>query len=337
MERLEDRNLLTLVAELIADIRPGQKGAQPGAELFEYKGELYFSADDGLLGKELWKTDGTEAGTKLVKDIFMGGDSDSSRPGWFVEHDGELFFAAEDSAGDELWKTDGTNIGTVRVSDIYLGEEGSTPADLVVFNNEILFSATDEQGGNELWKSNGSGAGTQLVKDIREDGDALPGGYSGFFQFKEHLYFNAQDDNTGMELWRTDGTSAGTERVIDADPGDGSSWPTNFFEFGSDLYFTAEVFNAEFSSFPAHLFRVDAETGIATQALGMPIDLQEGVTVAGDFMYFAGLHPRVWIRAVSIRRNRGWHDHHSEHHGWRRRLRSKKPAGAWRQGLFCRR
>lgn len=292
-ETLERRELLTVVPELIADIRPGQRGSQLGAELYEYKGELYFSADDGSLGKELWKTDGTEEGTKLVKDIHAGGDNDGSNPGWFVERHAELFFSAADGAGDELWKTDGSAAGTVRVQDINVGDDGSGPADLFQFKDEIFFSASNDAYGNELW-SLGSDSGAQLIKDIRAgEADSLPGGYSGFFEFNGHLYFNAQDDMTGMELWRTDGTTAGTERVIDADPGSGSSWPTNFFEFKGDLYFTSEVFNSAFNSFPAHLFRVDGETGVAEQALDIPIDLLEGVTVAGDFMYFSGLDPEL--------------------------------------------
>ena len=42
------------------------------SELILINDELYFKANDGDNGEELWKTDGTEEGTVLVKDIWNG-------------------------------------------------------------------------------------------------------------------------------------------------------------------------------------------------------------------------------------------------------------------------
>ena len=72
---------------------------------------IYFSGNDGSAGVELWKTDGTEAGTVLVKDINAG--SGDSSPSLFTVLNGETYFQASDGAdGMELWKTDGTAAGT---------------------------------------------------------------------------------------------------------------------------------------------------------------------------------------------------------------------------------
>ena len=54
---------------------------------------MYFTADDGINARELWKSDGTEAGTVLVKDIAAGGGFASS-PDELTAFGGQLFFTA---------------------------------------------------------------------------------------------------------------------------------------------------------------------------------------------------------------------------------------------------
>src|SRR5204863_2838820 len=98
-------------------------------------------------GYELWKSDGTEAGTVLVKDINLG--SEGSFPSSLTAVNGTLFFGAFDPThGYELWKSDGTEAGTVLVKDINLGREGSVPCFLTAVNGTVFFAAYDPTRGD---------------------------------------------------------------------------------------------------------------------------------------------------------------------------------------------
>lgn len=113
-------------------------------------GRLYFAADDGVHGVELWRTDGTAAGTVLVKDIAPGQLSSSVHD--LVSFGGRVYFSAFTPAtGFELWQSDGTETGTQLVADIVPGPMSSSPTDLTVAGNQLFFSATNMTHGRQLW------------------------------------------------------------------------------------------------------------------------------------------------------------------------------------------
>ncbi|MDG1172713.1 MAG: SUMF1/EgtB/PvdO family nonheme iron enzyme, partial [Opitutales bacterium] len=243
---------------MLKDIHPGTDSWGDPASSYPYNfivfdGALYFAADDGN-GTELWKSDGTESGTEMVKDILLDdgfGGIGSSNPSGFTEFNGSLYFSANDGNGTELWKTDGTASGTVIVKDIYPGSDNfgdpasSNPGGFTVFDGALYFRATDGNG-TELWKSDGTSFGTEIVKDILLDngfGSAGSSEPTGLTVFDGALYFSATDGN-GTEVWKSDGTQSGTQLLKDVYPGeDGlgsvqSGNPTNFLEFDGSLYFT---------------------------------------------------------------------------------------------------
>ncbi|HSG39256.1 MAG TPA: ELWxxDGT repeat protein, partial [Thermoanaerobaculia bacterium] len=159
---------------------------------------VFFPADDGTTGEELWKSDGTEAGTVLVKDIRPGSGSSEIR--WLTAVGSRVFFVADDGVhGRELWVSDGTEAGTRMVVDILPGPGSSLPQELAALGNTLLFSATDGVNGREPWRTAGSPLGTRRIQDIAPG--TLSSSPMAFTASGPNVYFAANDGATGFELW----------------------------------------------------------------------------------------------------------------------------------------
>ncbi len=201
-------------------------------------GTLFFSANDGTNGVELWKSDGTAAGTVLVKNINSYSDSN---PENLTNVNGTLFFTVKDGAayGRELWKSDGTAAGTVLVKDIRAGTNDSDASHITNVNGTLFFSANDGTNGVELWKSDGTAAGTVIVKDIYAGSNG--GNPSELTNVNDTLFFRANDGTNGIELWKSDGTEAGTVLVKDIYVGSNGSAPAYSYLTNVDgaLFFVA--------------------------------------------------------------------------------------------------
>jgi len=243
---------------------------------FQYMdGILYFLADDGVHGQELWKSDGTLLGTKLVKNIVYAGYSVIDT---LVQAGNILYFWCPGQAGAALWRSDGNNNGTYIVKqdftevghiaaageNVYFsayvpggawslwksnGTEAGTHF-IKSFENEYMvniekmtdangvlyFVADDGEHGKELWMSNGTTAGTTLVKDITPGSAGST--FSQLLGMDGTLYFVVKNDEQGSVLWKSDGTSTGTSIVKDINP-DSDDAISNLYSFKNQLFFSA--------------------------------------------------------------------------------------------------
>ena len=233
---------------LLKDISPGTAGSSPNLPGSTFPGRgfvsvgstLYFIAKNATSGTELWKTDGTTAGTTLVKDINPG--AGSANPLQLTNVNGTLYFAADDGmSGTELWKSDGTAAGTTRVVDLNPGPGSMSIYDLEPLNGTLYFTTGDAGDATDnsyrLFKTNGTAAGTVAVEDAA--GQLRYRYPTMLSQVNGQLVFMAGTDSefgTVVELWKSNGTPAGTARIAE-NVSEFYEIPGRFVRSGNRVYF----------------------------------------------------------------------------------------------------
>lgn len=231
----------TCAQELVKNIDP-QKSYDHIKKIVAGKNGLFFIANDSIHGHELWISQGTAAGTKMVKDINPGTASawnEFSGYNMVALGDNVIFNANDGTNGEELWISDGSLSGTKMLKDIHPAAGSGAPRYFYVFKDTLFFSAYDNVNGYELWKSDGTTNGTVLVKKIStKTGASNASSPSGFTSYKGELYFIANDRSAGPQIWKTNGTEAGTVKVSNANSPNGL-YPNELFVAGDLLYFRA--------------------------------------------------------------------------------------------------
>ncbi|MGN6476719.1 MAG: ELWxxDGT repeat protein, partial [Flavipsychrobacter sp.] len=220
---------------------------------------IFFSANDGPDGYEPWISDGTTAGTHLIKDINPG--SPNGLPGVTqpppntvvdgvasyydgpILYNNKVYFQGRSGSGTgagELWVSDGTAAGTHYVPQTF--QDALGPSEFAVYNGKLYFQAFKFDANNflypnyELWCTDGTATGTQLVKEIGP-GPSWPGTPANLTVCYGKLYFSANDSVHGKELWSSDGTVAGTNLVNDWNPGLKGSSIYTIINYDGKLYY----------------------------------------------------------------------------------------------------
>ena len=215
---------------------PPDYGISSPHGLTDVNGTLFFRGYDAANGHELWTSDGTPEGTRVVTDAIPG--EMGVEPRELTVVNGMLFFVGlNEQSRQALWKSDGTEAGTLSIKD-FSSVDGA-PNGLTAVDDVLFFSASDDETGTdiELWKSDGTSDGTQIVKDIRPGAESS--GIGSLVNVEGVVFFRANDGQHGMELWKSDGTEAGTTLVKDIFPTSDSTplWLTNV---NGTLFFSAK-------------------------------------------------------------------------------------------------
>jgi ELWxxDGT repeat protein len=252
-------------------------------------GILYFNPFQTGTGYELWRSDGTAAGTWMVKDINPG--PTTTTPGPFTVADDTLYFpATTPDAGDELWRSDGTESGTYLLKDLRPGTASGSPGTLTNVNGRLFFSADDGVHGRQPWASDGTTAATGMLKPIADYSINSSATLSGGAALGDTYLFAANDNRTGgigsgYELWRSDGTPQGTTLVKDINPGTASGVATAplITAVGDRAYFVGVPSGAGQT-----VYKTDGtqEGTVSVKAVPGPSAVRQ-LAAAGGRLYFA--------------------------------------------------
>ncbi len=224
----------------IADICVGPEGSNP-ANFVTTSNTIFFTADDGTHGTELWKSDGTASGTVMVADINPIQDARAFGPRSLTRLGSELYFVADDGVhGQELWHSNGDASATKMVADCFPGIASSAIEGLMTFGQSLFFRATDINQGTELFVSDGTERGTYLAKDFVEGPES--GGPKEFVEFGEYLFFTVATELDGQprtkhRLWWTRDGRFGSITIPVESAGDD---PEALTVCGDTLFFTLD-------------------------------------------------------------------------------------------------
>lgn len=240
---------------MVKDLNPGAGFSNVTGSLALGDRLLFSNNSNPDVGSEPYVSDGTRAGTRLLKDIRPG--SAESIPGPMVTLNGKAYFAATDAEGDrELWVTDGTTAGTKRFVDLQPGAS-SVPETLTRYGNRLVFGIT-VNGKKQLWVTDGTVVGTHAAGVPTEFTQSI----TSIYVMGGKVYFPGTTVATGRELFVWAGGAAGPTLVRDL-TGD-ATWSDAAVFGGAAVWKGHLYFWATVPVFGTELFRTDGTHGGTT-------------------------------------------------------------------------
>jgi ELWxxDGT repeat protein len=218
--------------ELVADIWPGAENSAPD-DFYLLGSTLFFSATDGTNGRELWRTDGSTAGTELITDLVAG--EEGSNPTVLGNIGDTLIVAAETpETGRELWSVDQSTGESMLISDIAAGATSSDPQGGFLFGSELYFTIL-EVGRRSLWATDGTPSGTRLVF-APEDSSVVT---ASLCTKDADLLFRTAGEPI-QTWWTSDGTPSGTNPLPVDPPTPVLAGAVLKWRIGDEYFFAAE-------------------------------------------------------------------------------------------------
>ncbi len=172
---------------------------------FVVAGDLvFFTADDGEHGRELWRTDGTPGGTVLLRDSVPG--VDDGVYGAPVPYGNLVAFRV---FGGSLWLSDGTADGTFALLEQPPGSLGRSPVSIATIGERLFFVTEEWKPDTRLeyvmWTSDGTLDGTVPLRRF-EGTDCLES--FKLYAASDRLYAVISSEYTGCaKIWAADARS----------------------------------------------------------------------------------------------------------------------------------
>jgi len=231
---------------LVKDINPGPSSSITtfyDEKFYELNGQVIFKADDGSHGNELWKSDGTSAGTVLLKDLTPGSTGTNiGMLGLNSTNNKLIFYSDTITAKDQvqvdfhLWSSDGTTEGTTMIYTWSDEDPLSTNFygfDITYKGKFIFYISRYGSYDTDLWSTDGNAGGTNLIKYL---GPFPDGGIVYTDVVNNYLVFYGTDEGNYTNFYRSDGTEAGTVQFYTIN--DFSYGPWDPTKDGNKLYFS---------------------------------------------------------------------------------------------------